>query len=163
MTVDPQVRGGALPPWRTMPEPPDDEAQTLEWKEVSDQFYWYDHAANRNRNAFLLLKITTLLLGGVVTILAALNSSAVLTASLAAAIVAAEGIQQLFKLQPVWLDYRRTANTLRRIAMSYLVREKPYHDPETRRKKLAEATQTLLSGEASTWESVRAQTGDSGS
>jgi hypothetical protein len=98
-----------------------------------------------------------------VTILAASSASAVLTASLAAAIVAAEGIQQLFKLQPVWLDYRRTANALRRVAMSYLVREKPYHDPQTRRKKLAEATQTLLSGEASNWEGVRAQTGDSGS
>jgi hypothetical protein len=87
-----------------------------------------------------------------VTILAALDSSAVLTASLAAAIVAAEGIQQLLKLQPVWLDYRCTANTLRRIAMSYMVREKPHHDPETRRKTLAEATQTL--SEASNWESV---------
>jgi hypothetical protein len=46
--------------------------------------------------------------------------------------------------------------------MSYIVQEQPYHDPETRRKKLAEA-QTLLSGEASNWENVRAQTGDSGS
>jgi hypothetical protein len=64
MTVDPQARGGARPPWRTMPEPPDDEAQTLEWKELSDQFYWYDRAATRSRNAFLLLKIPTLLLGG---------------------------------------------------------------------------------------------------
>ncbi|HZN77556.1 MAG TPA: DUF4231 domain-containing protein [Micromonosporaceae bacterium] len=103
MTVDPEALRRARPPWRTMPEPPDDEAQTLEWKELSDQFYWYDRAANRNRNAFLLLKVPTILLGGAVTVLAASSASAILTASLAAAIVAAEGIQQLFKLQPVWL------------------------------------------------------------
>jgi len=111
----------------------------------------------------LLLKVLTLLLGGAVTVLAALNSSHVLTASLAAAIVAAEGIQQLFKLQPVWLDYRSTANALRRLAMSYIMGEQRYHDPKTRRKNLAEDTQTLLASEASNWDKLLARPGDSGS
>ncbi|HZN73022.1 MAG TPA: hypothetical protein VFC00_15235, partial [Micromonosporaceae bacterium] len=61
------------------------------------------------------------------------------------------------------LDYRRTANALRRVAISYIEQEKPYHDPETRRKKLAEATQNLLAGEASNWENLRAKTGASDS
>src|SRR6266496_928131 len=116
-----RARGHARAPWRTLPKRPSNAEKDpdLAWKELSDQFYWYDRAANRNRDFFLLLKVPTLLLGGAVTILAASNSSAVLTASLAAAIVAAEGIQQLFKLQPVWLDYRGTADALRRLALSY--------------------------------------------
>jgi hypothetical protein len=133
-----RTRRRARPPWRTLPELPDDEAKAkdLPWKDLRDQFYWYDGAAIRHENAFLLLKIVTLLLGGVVTILAALSSSAVLTASLAAAIVAAEGIQQLFQLHRVWLDYRSTAEALRQVAWSYVMHEKPYHDPETRSTKL---------------------------
>jgi uncharacterized protein DUF4231 len=163
MTGDSQARKRARPPWRMMPELSGDDAQALEWKELNDQFYWYDRAANRNHTAFLLLKVPTLLLGGAVTVLAALNSSHVLTASLAAAIVAAEGIQQLFKLQPVWLDYRSTANALRRLALSYIMGEERYHDPKTRRKNLAEDTQILLASEASKWEKLSARPGDGGS
>ena len=163
MTGDQQARKRARAPWRMMPELPGDEAKGPEWKEINDQFYWYDRAANRNHTAFLLLKVLTLLLGGAVTVLAALNSSHVLTASLAAATVAAEGIQQLFKLQPVWLDYRSTANALRRLAMSYIMREERYHDPKTRQKNLAEDTQTLLASEAFNWEKLLARPGDSGS
>src|SRR6185437_11906905 len=155
MTVKPHARRRTRAPWRTMPEPSSDDANALGWKELKDQFYWYDRAANRNRNGFLLLKIPTLVLGGAVTILAASNSSNVLTAILAAAIVAAEGIQQLFKLQPVWLNYRRTANALRRLAMSYIMQEKPYDDPDTRQTNLAKDTQSLLSGEVSNWETLR--------
>jgi hypothetical protein len=163
MTGDSQARKRARAPWRMMPELSGDDAQALEWKELNDQFYWYDRAANRNHTAFLLLKVPSLLLGGAVTVLAALNSSHVLTASLAAAIVAAEGIQQLFKLQPVWLDYRSTANALRRLALSYIMGEERYRDTKTRRKNLAEDTQILLASEASNWEKLRARPGDGGS
>ena len=170
MTGDPQARKRARAPrkrarapWRMMPELSGDEAEALAWKELNDQFYWYDRTANRNRNAFLLLKVPTLLLGGAVTVLAALNSSHVLTAILAAAIVAAEGIQQLFKLQSVWLDYRNTANKLRGFGMSYVMGEGRYHNSETRGKNLAEDIQNLLDSEASNWGSLRAQQpGDSG-
>jgi hypothetical protein len=151
MAVKPRGREHAVAPWRTLPEPPDDGAHDLAWKELGDQFHWYDHAANRNRNVYLLLKIPAMLLGGVVTILAATKSSAVLTASLAAAIVAAEGIQQLFRLQPVWISYRGTADALRRAAMSYAMQVTPYDDPETRRTILADATRTITTGEFSNW------------
>lgn len=99
------------------------------------------------------------------TVLAALNSAAALTASLAATIVAAEGIQQLFNMQKVWLDYRSTALALRRLAMSYLRQEKPYDtENKDRLKKLAQETQRLLDKEASNWESLRdTQRSDSGS
>jgi hypothetical protein len=160
-----RTRRRARPPWRTLPELPDDEAKAkdLPWKDLRDQFYWYDGAAIRHENAFLLLKIVTLLLGGVVTILAALSSSAVLTASLAAAIVAAEGIQQLFQLHRVWLDYRSTAEALRQVAWSYVMHEKPYHDPETRSTKLAGTIRTILAAEFSNWAGLRGPSGDSGS
>jgi hypothetical protein len=83
-----------------MPELSSDDANALGSKELKDQFYWYDREANRNRNGFLLLKIPTLLFGGAVTILAASNSSNVLTAILAAAIVAAEGIRSCSSCNP---------------------------------------------------------------
>jgi Protein of unknown function (DUF4231) len=169
-------------PWRMIPEPPQGEPKdkdkpedkvkvldlkrTLEWKELNDQFYWYDRRARGNHTVFSVLKILTLVLGGAVTVLAALNSSAALTASLAAAIVVAEGIQQLFALQKVWLDYQDTALGLRRLAMSYLLREKPQDTNETkirRLRKLGQDTQDLLAKEAAHWEGLRsAQPGDSG-
>jgi len=151
--------------WRTLPKPPDDDALTLEWTELAAQFDWFDRRANGNRDVFLFFKILTLLLGGAVTVLAALNSAAALTASLAATIVAAEGIQQLFNVQKVWLDYRSTALALRRLAMSFLRQEKPYDtENKDRLKTLAEETEKLLAKEASDWESLReTQRSDSGS
>ena len=164
-------------PWRMIPKPPQDEPEdkkderpdleeTLEWKELKDQFYWYDRRAKGNHTVFSLLKILTLVLGGAVTVLAALNSSAALTASLAAAIVVAEGIQQLFALQKVWLDYQDTALELRGLAMSYFLQEKPKNTDEAkaRLRQLGQDTQTILDKEASHWKGLRSRdTSGSGS
>lgn len=174
MTDDPNVRWRDHLPWRTpkaawrtLPKPPEDDARTLEWTELAAQFAWFDRRAYGNGHTYFFIKALTLLLGGAVTVLAALHSPAALTASLAATIVAAEGIQHLFNMQKVWLDYQRTALALRRLAMSYVMHEKPYGtENKDRLKDLHNETQRILDEEASNWLGVVSREepgGDSGS
>lgn len=135
-----------------LPEPADAaERSDLLWQEVVAHFRWYDKSATNSRLAYQGLKLVTLLLGGAVTVLAAIGSPAAVTASLAAAIVASEGIQQLFQLQTNWILYRAGAESLRHHAFLYAARAQPYDDPTTRRDRLADTLRTITTTENTKW------------
>jgi len=142
-------------PWRdlttALPQPPDHGEMDLVWQELEAHFHWYDKHATTNRIGYQVLKVVTLLLGGVVTILAATESSAVLTASLAATIVAGEGIQQLFQLHANWISYRGTAEALRQQAFAYAARVDPYQNPDSRRARLVDAVTAITTTENTNW------------
>lgn len=135
-----------------LPAPPDDaDRRDLLWQQLAAQFRWYDRAATRCRRGYLGLKIATLVLGGAVTVLAAIGAPAGLTATLAAAIVAAEGLQQLFQLHANWISYRATAEALRQQAFLYAAHVAPYSEPATRRDHLADVIRTITTTENTSW------------
>jgi len=156
---DPAAEGAAAPEIErqnrtsgSLPAPPDDaERRDLIWQQLTARFDWYDGAANRCRRGYQALKMATLILGGAVTVLAAIGAPAWLTASLAAAIVATEGVQQLFQLHAVWISYRATAEALRQQAFLYAAHVAPYNDPATRRDHLADAIATITTTEITSW------------
>jgi hypothetical protein len=136
----------------TLPAPPDEaERRDFLWQHLVAQFRWYDRAANRCRRPYQALKIASLVLGGAVTVLAAIGAPAWLTASLAASIVAAEGIQQLFQLHTYWISYRATAEALRQQAFLYSAHVDPYADPATRRDRLADVVRAITVKENTSW------------
>ncbi|MCU1655709.1 MAG: hypothetical protein JWO57_365 [Pseudonocardiales bacterium] len=136
----------------TLPAPPDEaERRDLVWKQLNARFHWYDRAANRCRRPYQALKIATLVLGGAVTVLAAIGAPAWLTASLAASIVAAEGTQQLFQLHANWISYRATAEALRQQMFLYSAHVDPYTDPATRRDRLADVVRAITANENTSW------------
>jgi Protein of unknown function (DUF4231) len=135
-----------------LPAPPEEaERRDVLWQQLVAQFGWYNRAATRHRRGYLVLKITALLLGGAVTVLAAISAPAGLTASLAAAIVAIEGVQQVFQLHANWISYRATAEALRQQAFRYAAHVDPYTDPATRRDRLADAVRTITTTENNAW------------
>lgn len=144
-----QRLAGALP----QPTDPADREDLL-WQQLEAQFRWYNRQAALNRIAYQALNVAAILVGAVVTVLAASNAPPVLTADCAAAIVVAEGVQQVFQFHTHWISYRATAEALRQHAFQYVAGVGPYTDSLTRRALLADALRALVSSENSNWAST---------
>jgi hypothetical protein len=143
----------------SLPEPPRaQDRDDLLWQELTVQFGWYDKAATRSRLAYQILKLTALVAGAAVTVLAALSAPAALTACVAGVIVVMEGAQQLFQFHPNWISYRATAETLRRHAFLYVADVNPFDDPATRRDRLAAFLKDATMRENAAWTSTMSQT-----
>ncbi len=113
-------------------------------------FAWYDQRARRDRIAYQSLKVVTLLLAATVTVLAAQHAPSWLTATLAAVVVAVEGMQQLFQLHANWISYRASAEALRQEAFAYVAQVAPY-DTVQRRTLLAHTLHAIATKESNTW------------
>ena len=127
-----QLLKGSLPP----PPDPADRNDIL-WQELNARFQWYDRQGTRCRWAYQSLRLTALVVGAAVTVLAAISAPPAVTASFAALVVIAEGTQQVFQFHSNWLSYRGAAETLREQAFLYAASLGPYRDPATRRAALA--------------------------
>lgn len=121
------------------------------WQELQRRFTWYDRAATRSRVAYYVLKLTFLLVGAAVTVLAAVSAHPAVTATLAASLVVLEGVQQLFRLHANWIGYRATAETLRTHALAYVSRIEPYDEGRLRRERLGEFLRDLALRENANW------------
>ncbi len=84
--------GGDLP----TPADPAEAADVL-WQQLAAQFRWYDRAATRARRAYYTFKVSAMILAAAVTVLAAVQAPAAVTAALAASVVVLEGVQQVFQ------------------------------------------------------------------
>lgn len=123
----------------------------LVWQELDAFFSWYSRAAGRNRIAYQLLTMVSLVLAAAVTVLAASSAPAVLTACVGAAIVVAEGTQQLFKFHTNWLRYRVVTETLREHALLYAARLAPYDDGTTAQATLGGLLRSVIEDERAQW------------
>lgn len=136
----------------SLPEPPrPEDRDDLLWQELTAHFKWYSKAATRTRVGYQSLKMTALVAGAIVTVLAAASAPPILTASLAGLVVVTEGTQQLFQLHRNWLSYRSTAETLRHHAFLYVADVMPYDDPATRRDLLAALLKDVTASESVRW------------
>jgi hypothetical protein len=142
----------------SLPSPPGDDADDVLWQELVWRFGYFNASATRHRLWYQSLKVVTLLLGAAVTVLAATKSPAAVTAALAAAGVAVEGISQLFQLHSQWISFRRVAELLRQHAFDYAARVAPYDVPE-RRDVLAKAIRTITTDENASWTKTMGKTG----
>ena len=145
--------------WReltdSLPQPVDDtQGHDLLWQQLEAHFRWYDRGATRSRYGYQGLKILALVSGAAVTVLAAVGAPPGLTASLAAVVVVAEGVQQVFQFHANWISYRSTAETLRQHTFFFAAGIEPYNDPSTRRRLLAALLRDLTSKENAEWSAV---------
>jgi hypothetical protein len=135
-----------------LPAPPRlEDRQDLLWQELEAMFRWYDKAATRVRLTYQILKITALIAGATVTLLAAISAPPWVTAAVGGLIVVVEGAQQVFQFHSNWISYRGSAELLRQQALLYAAQVKPYDDASTRRGRLAEVLVDVTTKEASTW------------
>jgi hypothetical protein len=148
-----------------MPESASSNDQTL--GRLDDQIRWYDNHSGRQRRAFYLLKVVTIVAAATIPLVAAILSncylSRLVTSSLGALIVVVEGIQQLFQLQTNWILYRSTCESLKREKYLYLGNAGPYAAAQNPQLLLTERIEFLISQELSGWRNFQESSHQSGS
>ena len=132
---------------------------------LDDQIGWYDRHSARQRRAFYLLKLVTIVAAAAIPVLASLLANIhlnILTSSLCALIVVVEGIQQLFQLQTNWILYRSACEGLKREKYLYLGDAGPYATAQNPRALLAERIEALISQELANWTTSQQSSGPQG-
>ncbi|MGH3787708.1 MAG: DUF4231 domain-containing protein [Pseudonocardiaceae bacterium] len=110
------------------------------------------------QKAYKRVKLGQLVVGAAVPVFAGLQAAAAVTATLAALVVVAEGVQQLYQWQTNWLLYRSTAEALKHEKYLYLAAAGPY-STDDRHRVLAERLEGLVSQEHAKWTEARQQDG----
>ncbi|MGH3885620.1 MAG: DUF4231 domain-containing protein [Pseudonocardiaceae bacterium] len=131
-------------------QPVEDGEGSPTWDRLEDQLGWYDRKSMAAQRAYKRVKLSQLIVGAAVPVVAALQVSAAVTASLAAFVVVAEGAQQLYQWQTNWVLYRSTAETLKHEKYLYLAAVGPY-STDDRHRILAERLEGLVSQEHAKW------------
>lgn len=140
--------------WSRLPLPPVPD-HSVPWSTLESLFTWYDRQAGRCRVVYQTLKVLQLLLAACLPIAGALGASVPTTATLGAAVLVLESVQQLFSFHTDWISYRATAESLRREALLYSAGAAPYSDPDTRGFVLAERLVGITTGENDAWISAQ--------
>jgi Protein of unknown function (DUF4231) len=131
-------------------QPVEDGEDSATWDRLEDQLGWYDRKSMAAQRAYKRVKLSQLIVGAIVPVVAALRVPAAVTASLAAFVVVAEGAQQLYQWQTNWVLYRSTAETLKHEKYLYLAAAGPY-SADDRQRVLAERLEGLVSQEHAKW------------
>jgi hypothetical protein len=131
-------------------QPVEDGEDSATWDRLEDQLGWYDRKSMAAQRAYKRVKLSQLIVGAIVPVVAALQVPAAVTASLAAFVVVAEGAQQLYQWQTNWVLYRSTAETLKHEKYLYLAAAGPY-STDDRQRVLAERLEGLVSQEHAKW------------
>lgn len=136
--------------WR----PSEDGGGGPTWDRLEDQLGWYGRKSAAAQQAYKRVKLGQLIVGAAVPVVAALQISAAITATLAAVVVVAEGVQQLYQWQTNWVLYRSTAEALKHEKYLYLAAAGPY-TTDDRNRVLAERLEGLVSQEHAKWTESR--------
>ncbi|MBV9161096.1 MAG: DUF4231 domain-containing protein [Pseudonocardiales bacterium] len=134
--------------------PVEDGGDGPTWDRLEDQLGWYDRKSAAAQQAYKRVKLGQLIVGAAVPVVAALQVSAAVTATLAAFVVVAEGAQQLYQWQTNWVLYRSTAEALKHEKYLYLAAAGPY-STDDRDRVLAERLEGLVSQEHAKWTESR--------
>lgn len=121
---------------------------------LDHQQAWYSDRARSNRTAYMWLRTIEVLVAAaipfVTTLLTANPSLTWLVALLAFVIAAASGLVALHKYQDSWVEYRGTAEALKREKLLFLTRTAPY-DGADPFHTLVERVESLLARESAGW------------
>ncbi|MFC9470555.1 DUF4231 domain-containing protein [Nocardia sp. NPDC056952] len=131
------------------PVRPDHGDDDVAWERLTGQLTWYSTKAAAAQRVYKRIKLAQIVIGALLPV-AALAAPAVITATIAAAVVAAEGALQLFQWQSNWIRYRATAEALKREKFLYLAKSGPYRDGG-RKRALADRTEAIIAAETSSW------------
>jgi hypothetical protein len=132
-----------------------DQHPTLD--RLDDQIGWYDRKSARNQTLFKVLKVVTLLAGGLVPILALMKVAPIAIAVVGFLVVIVEGIQQLNQYYANWISYRSTCEALKHEKFLFLAKAGPYAQADEPLGILAERIEELVSREHAKWVSAQEQ------
>ena len=105
---------------------PEEPRLGVAWERLEDQIVWYGLKGIGDQRWFRRLKVRRLVLAGLVPVLAAAEVDATVLAALGAAVVFAQGSQQLFQWPQNRITYRATCAALGHEKSMYLAEAGAY-------------------------------------
>jgi putative flippase GtrA len=106
------------------------------------------------QRSYKRVKLSQLVVGAAIPVVACLGLPSAIIATLAAFVVVAEGVQQLCQWHTNWVLYRSTAEALKHEKYLYLATAGPYSGDD-RHRVLAERLEGLVSQEHAKWTEAR--------
>jgi hypothetical protein len=126
------------------------------WARLGDQLDWYDRKSTAAQHSFTRAKVIEIVIAAAVPVAAGVGGPTLVIATLGAAVVVLEAVQQLYQWQTNWVLYRSTAEALKHEKFLFLSGAGPYADPD-RLRVLAERVEGLVSQEHAKWTQGREQ------
>jgi hypothetical protein len=125
------------------------------WVRLNEELEWYDQSSRRNQRGYKVTKTSQIILAASIPVvsLAGASWSAWGAAILGAVVAALEGIQQLWKSDTLWIEYRSTAERLKQEKHLFLALSGPYRNLESDEALalLAERVEEHVSTEHTRW------------
>jgi hypothetical protein len=121
---------------------------------LQNQIEWYARKSRRNHGWFLSLRVIEIVLATSIPLLTSMVQEraelSLMLGSISVGVAVIAAILSLFRFQELWIEYRATAETLKREKFLFLTRSGPYEGPG-RFTALVERIETLLAAEATKW------------
>lgn len=98
---------------------------------VDDQLAWYNHKSTTNKNLYLRFQLFSLIAGSLIPLIALSfdNYEARVAVAIIGALTAiVSGLLSLFQYRDLWVDYRSTAELLKREKYLFLAKAAPYDE-----------------------------------
>jgi hypothetical protein len=147
-----EIIGGELTGERPLSE---EIANHPTWTRLNEELDWYDRSSRRNQRGYKATKTAQIILAASIPVVALAGAtwSAWGAAILGAIVAALEGIQQLWKSDTLWIEYRSTAERLQQEKHLFLALSGPYRNLEIDEalKLLAEQVEGHVSAEHTRW------------
>lgn len=120
---------------------------------VDDQISWYDNKSGRSKKGYVGLRLIEIGSAAAIPFLAGFDQYphalfAVGVLGIVVSICAAT--TSLLQLQEHWIEYRTTAESLKKEKYLYVTQTEPYHEPD-RFGLLVQRIETLVSKENTNW------------
>lgn len=121
---------------------------------LDDQINWYDKKSQTNQKLFKRLKISEIIIAGIIPFLAGIGSiipyHSLIIGALGVIIALLVGLSSLYKFQENWIEYRTTAETLKHEKYLFLAKCTPY-DRDDSFQTLVQRIESIISKENSQW------------
>ena len=134
---------------------------------LEQQIDWYDKKSAQNKNKLLFFRIVEIVCAAMIPLLAGyLNNLALpipITIGVLGVVIAiCAGMIALFQFQELWIEYRSTAECLKKEKFLFLTRVKPYNT-DNPLEILVKRTETLITQQNTNWEQymTKPKTGES--
>ena len=123
-------------------------------KRYQDQKKWYATNARLNKKKYLLLQWTVIVLAGLTPILAlSLTSSYTrwITVLISASVAVGTAALKTFQYQEKWINYRTSAEMLKKEEYFYLASVGDYQKSQNRKSLFVERVEAIISRENTSW------------
>jgi hypothetical protein len=120
---------------------------------VEDQIKWLSHASGQNQQWFKKLRAAEIVMGCTIAYLvshADLAPVQFLTGAMGVAVAAISGLLSLYRFQEKWVEYRVTAENLKREKYFFLTGTAPY-DGKDKYPTLVSRVEAILAAENMQW------------